>query len=92
MASLIAVGTTQADSADFSLASGTSATLFLVDSVMQSLLPNNLDALIQIKSAGATYKTIGSLTSANPVLVLACVGTFRVRKSASVAPFGVDQN
>lgn len=92
MAALIAVGTTQVDSADFTLAAGTTTTLFLVDAVAQALLPNNLDAVIQIKSAGAIYKTIGSLTSASPVLVLAAAGTFRVRKHGSVAPFGIDQN
>lgn len=87
MASLIASGTTEATSSDFTLAAGTSTTLSLSGAAQ----PFGT-ASIQIKSAAATYTPIGTLNSATPILVLSAVGTFRVIKSGSSVAFGVERD
>jgi len=50
MAELIAAGTTEADSADFTLAAGDQATLFLKDAAGPSVAADAI-ARLQIKSA-----------------------------------------
>ena len=91
MAELIAVGTAQAASADFTVLAGSPVTLTLKDNTTAMVLPLNSSALVQIKS-GTQYVTIGSITEKEPIKVLAASGVFRVQKNASVMPFGVDTN
>lgn len=90
MAELIASGTTEADSADFTLTAGTSATLYLKDAAGSSVPPLST-AEVQIKS-GTEYFTVGTLNIRAPAQVLTAVGTFRVRRMASAAAFGVDKD
>lgn len=87
MASLIASGTAEATSGDFTLVAGNATTLSLSGAAQ----PFGT-ASIQIKSAAATYTPIGTLNSAAPILVLSAVGTFRVVKSGSSVAFGVERD
>lgn len=89
MAELIATGTTEADSSDFTLSSGASTTLYLKDA--GGLIPASCTAAIQIKS-GSLYFNVGELNGTEPVKVLSATGTFRVRKFANAATFGVDRD
>lgn len=85
--SLIANGTTELASADFSLATGESATLSL------SGVPDIYSrATIQFKASDSSYVSFGELTTKAPVQVLTAVGTFRCVRRVGVASFGVDQS
>lgn len=92
MAELIPSTTAQADSADFTLAAGDSATLYLKNPSGPPL-PRDAVAQVQIKS-GANYYTVGVLTFLSPGQVLTAIGTFRVRKLVSSfnEAFGVDRD
>ena len=91
MAELISIGTTQADSSDFTLAAGETATLFLKDAAGPQLA-NDSYAEIQIKAANGEYFFIGGLNCREPAKNLYGAGTYRVRRMASVSGFGVDKN
>lgn len=81
MASLLATGTTAANSADFTLVGETSS-LFLVSTA--GLLPGSW-ADIQIKGANGLYYPVGALNLQTPFWVLSSPGTYRVAR-----PLGVD--
>lgn len=90
MAELIAAGTAEADSADFTLVSGDQVTLFLKDAAGPRV-PADAVAHVQLKSAGGEYFYVGHLDSYNPAKVLAAPGTYRVRRLAVSAATGVDK-
>lgn len=90
MAVIIAAQTAQADSADVTVAAG-SAVTFLLNGGAAEAVPYGAVALIQAKS-GTQYVTIGQIESAAPIKVLSASGVFRVRKLATSAAVGVDQN
>ena len=83
-------GTTEADSADFTLAAGDQATLFLKDAAGPSVAADAI-ARLQIKSAAGEYFNAGPLDSFNPAKILAASGTYRVKRLAASAAFGVDK-
>lgn len=89
MAELIASGTADANSADFTLTDGQSATLFLKTATGAPVAPA-AQARIQVKS-GSNYFTVGRLTQSDPMLVLRAAGTFRVQRLAHTIAFGVDK-
>ena len=89
MAELIAPGTTAANSADFTLTDGQSATLYL-KTAGPAIAPASI-AVIQVKS-GASYFTIGQLTTGDPMQVLQAAGTFRVVRKPHTIAFGVDKD
>lgn len=91
MAELIATGTAQADSADFTLAAGDSAVLYLKDAAGAQVGANSI-ARVQIKSADGQYFTVGELNCREVAKVLSGAGTYRVRRLASDEAFGVDKN
>ena len=91
MPELLAASTTQADSADITIAAGASATFLLKGGGGTEGMPRGASANIQAK-AGTQYVTIGTLDAENPMAVLGAAGVFRVRKLASSTPVGVDQN
>lgn len=84
--SIISDGTTEANSSDFSLAAGESATLSLRGA------GGGARVVIQFKASDATYQDFGYLDSQTPVVVLSAIGTFRCVKRASSAAFGVDKS
>jgi hypothetical protein len=86
MANIITSGTTEADSSEFTLASGESATIFLTGSA-----PANAVARVKIKAADASFSTIGELTNQYPAKVLAGAGTYKVTRAANAVAFGVDK-
>jgi len=90
MAELIAIGTTELASSDFTLTTD-SATLFLKDAA-GSQVDSNALAEVQIKSSGGEYFTIGALTWQIPGKVLSGAGTYRVVRRISAVAFGVDKN
>lgn len=92
MAELIATGTAQDDSSDFTLADGQSTTIFLKEKdTFYDSLPAQCAANVQIKSADSVYYTIHVITDRCPAIVLDAPGTYRVRKQASITTFGVDR-
>ncbi len=90
MAELIAAGTAEADSADFTLAAGDQVTLFLKDAAGPQILAD-AEAIVQIKSAAGEYFSVGLLNAAGPAKVLAAPGTYRVKRLAASTAFGVDK-
>lgn len=86
MTALLAVGTTAASSADFTL-TGESSSLFLVST---AALPSGSSATIEVKSAAGVYYPIGALSVSTPLQVLSGPGTYRVSRPAG-PDCGVDR-
>lgn len=86
VASIIADGITEANSSDFTLAAGESATL----SIRGAGGPG-AKVKIQLKASDATYDDFGYLDSQNRVAVLSAIGTFRCVKLAATTAYGVDK-
>lgn len=86
MAALLAVGTTAASSADFTL-TGESTSLFLVATAG---LESGSAATVEVKGANNVYYPVGALTLMAPFLVLSSPGIFRVSRPAGVG-VGVDR-
>lgn len=90
MAELIASGTAEADSADFTLAAGEQVTLFLKDAAGTTVNPHGV-AQVHIKSADGEYFMIGKIDTSQPAAVLSAPGTYRVRRLAAAVAYGVDK-
>lgn len=88
MANIIASGSTELASADFTLAAGESTTLFFTSASSDE--PGGLAAKVQIK-AGSAYTTIGYLKSGEPAKQLTGPGTFRVVRLASGSAAAVER-
>lgn len=86
VASIIADGITEANSSDFTLAAGESATL----SIRGAGGPG-AKVKIQLKASDSTYDDFGYLDSQNRVVVLSAIGTFRCVKLAATTAYGVDK-
>lgn len=91
MPAIVAIGTTQADSADIVIPAGGKATLSLFGATGPSV-PQGAVALIQRKASNNAYITEQVLTTMTSSLVLDAEGTWRVRREANPVAFGVDQN
>lgn len=89
MTELVAVGATDATSADITVAAGTPVSLFLKDAA-GPLVDTQCRAVVQQKTAAGDYFTIGELTGLNRAVVIDAPGTFRVQKFAGPS-FGVEQ-
>lgn len=77
-------------SSDITAVAGTPVTLFLKVLVTEAPMPQDAKALIEIKSSGGQYFSVGELTAQAPAKVIDGAGTYRVVKMTSLA-FGVDQ-
>jgi hypothetical protein len=86
---LISTGTTDATSADITVAAGTPVTLFLKDAA-GPLVDTQARAVIQQKTSASDYFTVGELSGLNRAIVIDGLGTFRVQKFAGPS-FGVEQ-
>lgn len=89
MPELIAIGTTEANSADFTLTG--EATSLVLKSASPPEVPFDAVAKIQAKMSDGSYFNIGELSSRAPMLVLSAPGVFRVQRKAGAA-FGVDRS
>ncbi len=89
MAELIAAGTTQAASADFTLAAGDQKTVFLKDAAGPRVAADAV-AKVQIKSAAGEYFDVGQVDANGPAKMLGAPGTFRVLRLECSAAVGVD--
>lgn len=89
MANIIASGTSELASAEFTLAAGSVATVYLGGVESHSKEPQ---ARIQIKSDVGTWDTIATLTKDNRIHVIDAVGTFRVLRLANSVAFSVEKN
>lgn len=74
---ILATGSTQADSADVTVAAGTPVTVGLKGVTDQSAV-----VLISLKDAGAYNQTGGRLTSDVPSLMISAPGTYRFSRVA----------
>lgn len=89
MADLIPIQLDAGVSADFTLAEGAERTLSLTTTNSATGFGMFANAEVQ-KKDGTQYFTCGSLTTTEPVRVLAAAGTFRISKNNSGVPYGVD--
>lgn len=92
MASIIATGTTDDTSADFTVTAGTPVTISLRDAA-GPVLDTGCRAVIQQKSSDSQYMAVdgGQLTGVTPQKVIDGPGVFRVAKFAGPS-FGVDKD
>lgn len=90
MAELLASSTAAADSADFTLTAGNTATLNLKGGSETWVGPQSI-AYVQIKSSDNRYYNIGAMTVQNPAVVVSAAGTYRVSKMAAPEAYGVDK-
>lgn len=85
MAELLAIGNTQLDSADFTVAAGAPKTLYIKSAAAGPC--HDVVFLLQHKqSDGTTYQTVAELDSSNIAALgnVVGIGIFRVRRRASV--------
>jgi hypothetical protein len=93
MAELIASGTAEAASADFTLADGQTAMLQLkAPTAAGQRVFEDSKASVQAKDAGGNYLHIGYLTKELPAQILSGPGTFRVVRLACTNATGVDKS
>jgi hypothetical protein len=90
MANIIASGTTETASADFTLTAGTPTTVFLVG--VSGPAAEDARAIIQIKSSGGVYIPVGELNRSNQAQTLFGGGTYRVVREASGTAFAVERD
>lgn len=90
MANILAAGTSLADSTEFTLAAGESATLLMIGSDYPE---QRCAADIQMQTSGSLWQTIGQLrfVAGECSKVLTAVGTFRVQRRACPKAVGIDQ-
>ncbi|MDX8495882.1 hypothetical protein RFN29_30520 [Mesorhizobium sp. VK22B] len=78
---ILATGSTQADSADVTVAAGAPITVGL-----KGVTDQNAIVLISLKDDAAAYnQTGGRLTSGEPVLMISAPGTYRFSRVAGAA-------
>lgn len=92
MTVILASGTDGAASSDFTVAAGSSATVFLTGGA-GAPVDNIATARIQIKSAGGGYFDVpgGLLNCLAPALCVAAPGTYRVLRTDARAAFAVEK-
>ena len=92
MAELIAKGTAELASSDFTLVDGQSTTLNLkpANSTLQGLASDQ-QASVQIKTADNGYVNVGVLTHTCPAQIVSGPGTFRVVRHSCSNSTGVDR-
>lgn len=92
MAELIAKGTAETASADFTLVDGQSVTLNLKPASTSVVgLAADQQASVEIKTADNGYIHIGMLTNDKPAQILSGPGTFRVVRKPCTNSTGVDK-
>lgn len=91
MAQIIASGTTQASSSDFTITTGQPARISLFSAAGPSL-PQGCVAWLQVKGSNNQYFTVDVLSTQQPALTVIAPGVYRVNKQASTTAFGVDQS
>lgn len=90
MSNIIASGTAELASADFSVAAGTPTTVFL-NAATGSVQPD-ARAIVQMKAASAQYVPVGELSWKNPAWTIVGAGTFRVVRQVTANAFAVDRD
>ena len=91
MSNILAAGTSQAASADFTVAAGTPTTV-AVNTADGELPVMQAYAAIQIKSAAGQYMTVGYLGRNSVALVIDGPGVFRVLRFPTPVPIGIDRD
>ena len=90
MAELIASGTAEFDSVDFTLAAGDQVTIFLKNTPGTVVNPKGV-AQVFIKSSENNYYLVGVVDLSFPAKVIQAPGTYKVRRMASDVAYGVDK-
>lgn len=88
MTVLIASGTTDAASADFTVAAGTPLTIYMNPG--SAPLAPLCQVSVELKAASSTYILVGRLTYDAPAVQVDAAGTYRVRRSAVSQAFAVE--
>ena len=92
MSELIAPGTAQADSADFTVVAGSPKTLYIKPNAINGPPPSGQDYYLQHKTSAGFYSTVAVLNASN-IAALGLVsgaGTFRVQRQVSAYSTGMD--
>lgn len=90
MAELIATGTTDLDSSEFTLSAADSVTLSL-KSATDPNIPAGAQAVILLKTSASTFVRLGFLNEQMPAQVLLAPGTYKVTRRACATAYGVDK-
>lgn len=85
---LLTTGTTSANSSDFTLAAGESATIALKDATGNTV-SGGVKVYIDIKDDTGAYFQVDRLGPDKPAVVLSGIGTYRIRRVASSVAVGV---
>lgn len=88
-AELIAVGTTDANSADVTVAAGAPVSVFLKGTAGAYVDPQ-ARCVVEAKTAAGAYQLVGELVGQQRGLVIDAPGIYRIRKFAGPS-FGVEQ-
>lgn len=88
---LLAVGTTAAVSADFSVVAGTPTYLYAKPTTTLNALPGAYWEIKIMKKTGTDYYQVDLLDVKRPACELKGVGTFQVWRPATTGPVGCDQ-
>ena len=87
---LLPIANADADSADFTLADGESATVHLTTG--GGSIPMDSLVRIQIKDSGGGYTSIARLDVRTHAVKLSSPGTYRARRHSSPHPVGVQRS
>lgn len=87
---ILAIGTTEGPSAEFSLVSGQTATVSLKPS--PTGLPPTARAAIQFKTSAGGFIDLGELTISEPMKGVGLPGTYRVLRRGNPVSFGIDKS
>jgi len=91
MAELLAVGTTEADTAEFTIADGQRKTLF-IKPASGTAVPEGAPYVLKQKTSGATFVEHLTFTASDCPFNINGNGTFIVTRLASVYSTGLDGN
>lgn len=88
---LLATGTTAANSADFTIALGSTACIYAKPVTAETALGALTWEIQLMKKTGTDYYMVDSLSQSKPAVVIYGAGTFRVRRPVSTLSVGCDQ-
>jgi hypothetical protein len=90
MSELIPAGSAVADSTDFTIAAGGSATLYLKPSVVGGQAPTGAQYILNHKTPGGAYVNVQVLNSVNLPINISGIGTFNVHRNDVGVVSGMD--
>lgn len=91
MAELIAAGTSQANSADFTIAAGASNTFYIKPpNGISAAAPSGVTFVLQHKTPNGDYDQVATFDSTNTPAVVSGAGTYRMQRQVTSNAAGMD--